>query len=440
MEKIIVRGGKSLKGTVKPEGAKNAVLPILASTILASEGTTTLTNTPILADVENMEKVLNHINIQTHFDKERKQMTIESANNLNPETPYSLMNLMRASVVVLGPLLARNGYARVAMPGGCAIGQRPIDLHLKGLRALGADIDIVGGDIVAKVDKLRAADIYLDFQSVGATENIMMAASMAEGTTIIENAAREPEIVDLAAFLNKMGADIKGAGTNKIRINGVTALHGANHAIIPDRIESGTFVVAAAITQGDIIVEDFEVSHNVPLLSKLREMGVEIEEVNEGLHVVGPERLVATDIETQPYPGFPTDMQSQMTVAQALADGTSVMKETVFENRFMHLKELSRMNASYEIDGQSAIIHGDKQLQGAEVMGSDLRATAALIIAGLVADGYTRVNGLEHLDRGYYHFTEKLQALGADIVRVEWDTLDSNPADYANLFTTHQTK
>lgn len=437
MEKIIVKGGKSLKGTVKPEGAKNAVLPILAGTILATEGTTVLSNTPILADVTNMEKVLNHINIDTNFDRDNNVMEIESSDTLNPETPYELMNLMRASVVVLGPLLARNGYAKVAMPGGCAIGQRPIDLHLKGFEALGATIEIDGGNIIAKADGLTGADIYLNFPSVGATENIMMAATRAKGTTVIENAAREPEIVDLATFLNKMGADIKGAGTNEIRIVGVDKLHGVEHSIIPDRIESGTFAVAAAVTQGDVFIEDFETEHNRPLISKLREMGVTIEEKDGGIRVVGPERLKPTTVETQPYPGFPTDMQSQMTVAQALADGTSVMKETVFENRFMHLKELNRMNVEYEVDGQSAIIHGRSDLQGAEVMSSDLRAAAALITAGLVADGYTRVNGLNHLDRGYYKFTEKLQALGADVQRVDFDKIESNQVDYASMFESN---
>lgn len=330
----------------------------------------------------------------------------------------------------MGPLLARNGYAKIAMPGGCAIGSRPIDLHLKGFEAMGVDIEVTNGYIIAQADELKAADIYLDFPSVGATENIMMAATMAKGTTIIENVAREPEIVDLANFLNKMGADIKGAGTETLKIKGVERLTAAQHAIIPDRIESGTFAVAAAATQGDVTIDGFIIDHNKPLVSKLREMGVKITEVDNGIHVQGPKKLKATNVETLPYPGFPTDMQSQMTVLQALAEGTSIMKETVFENRFMHLKELERMGIEYTVDGNSAIINGGSQMQGAQVTSTDLRASAALVIAGLTADGYTRVTNLYHLDRGYYKFAEKLAALNADIERVK---LDENGLDIEEI-------
>ncbi|MDO5457544.1 MAG: UDP-N-acetylglucosamine 1-carboxyvinyltransferase, partial [Atopococcus tabaci] len=382
MDTIVIQGGQPLRGQVKVEGAKNAVLPIIAGAILSQEGTITLDNTPILADVFNMKKVLNHLNVSTYFDTENNQLKIKSSETVYSDTPYEFMIKMRASVIVMGPLLARNGYAKIAMPGGCAIGSRPIDLHLKGFEAMGVDIEVTNGYIIAQADELKAADIYLDFPSVGATENIMMAATMAKGTTIIENVAREPEIVDLANFLNKMGADIKGAGTETLKIKGVERLTAAQHAIIPDRIESGTFAVAAAATQGDVTIDGFIIDHNKPLVSKLREMGVKITEVDNGIHVQGPKKLKATNVETLPYPGFPTDMQSQMTVLQALAEGTSIMKETVFENRFMHLKELERMGIEYTVDGNSAIINGGSQMQGAQVTSTDLRASAALVIAG----------------------------------------------------------
>lgn len=430
MDTIVIQGGQPLRGQVKVEGAKNAVLPIIAGAILSQEGTITLDNTPILADVFNMKKVLNHLNVSTYFDTENNQLKIKSSETVYSDTPYEFMIKMRASVIVMGPLLARNGYAKIAMPGGCAIGSRPIDLHLKGFEAMGVDIEVTNGYIIAQADELKAADIYLDFPSVGATENIMMAATMAKGTTIIENVAREPEIVDLANFLNKMGADIKGAGTETLKIKGVERLTAAQHAIIPDRIESGTFAVAAAATQGDVTIDGFIIDHNKPLVSKLREMGVKITEVDNGIHVQGPKKLKATNVETLPYPGFPTDMQSQMTVLQALAEGTSIMKETVFENRFMHLKELERMGIEYTVDGNSAIINGGSQMQGAQVTSTDLRASAALVIAGLTADGYTRVTNLYHLDRGYYKFAEKLAALNADIERVK---LDENGLDIEEI-------
>jgi UDP-N-acetylglucosamine 1-carboxyvinyltransferase len=330
---------------------------------------------------------------------------------------------MRASVLVMGPLLARTGEARVALPGGCAIGSRPIDQHLKGFEAMGAKVQVGNGFIDAKVEgRLKGAKIYLDFPSVGATENIMMAAALAEGTTIMENVAKEPEIVDLANFLNAMGAKVRGAGTGTIRIEGVNKLYGAEHAIIPDRIEAGTFMVAAAITGGNVLVRGAVAEHISSLVAKMEEMGVEITEEGDGLRVVGPEKLKSVDIKTMPHPGFPTDMQSQMMALLLAAEGTSMITETVFENRFMHVEEFRRMNADIKIEGRSVIINGPSQLQGAEVAATDLRAAAALTLAGLVADGYTRVTELKHLDRGYVNFHNKLAALGADIERVNDET------------------
>lgn len=421
MEKIVVSGGRKLSGTVELEGAKNAALPILAATILAENGINTLSNVPLLSDIYTMEAVLKYLNVEVSFDEENKQMTFDATKELNDETPFDFMSKMRASIVVMGPLLARTGYAKVALPGGCAIGTRPIDLHLKGFEAMGVEVHIKKGYIEASAEKLKGAHIYLDFPSVGATQNIMMAATLAEGTTVIENVAREPEIVDLANFLNRMGAKVVGAGTETIRIEGVEKLTGTNHMIIPDRIESGTFMVAAAITQGNILIKDAVSEHNKPLISKLKEMGVIFEEEQQGLRVIGPKKLMATDVKTMPHPGFPTDMQAQMTIAQLQAEGTSVMRETVFENRFMHMEELRRMNAEFKIDGQSLVIVGGKALQGAEVASSDLRASAALILAGLVSAGYTQVTNLNHLDRGYYNFHEKLIGLGADVERINAD-------------------
>jgi UDP-N-acetylglucosamine 1-carboxyvinyltransferase len=327
---------------------------------------------------------------------------------------------MRASVLVLGPLLARYGHANVAMPGGCAIGSRPIDLHLKGFEAMGADIHVGNGFVEAKVNgRLQGAKIYLDMPSVGATENIMMAASLAEGTTTIENAAKEPEIVDLANYLNKMGAHIVGAGTETIRIYGVEKLTGTSHTIIPDRIEAGTFMVAAAVTGGNVLIENVESEHLRSVISKLEEMGVSITEEGSGIRVIGPEEIKATDVKTLPYPGFPTDMQSQMMTLMLKANGTSVLTETVFENRFMHVEEFRRMNGQLKIEGRSVIIEGMSDLQGAEVAATDLRAAAALILAGLIAEGRTRVTQLKHLDRGYVNIVGKLAGLGADIIRVD---------------------
>ena len=413
MQEIIVQGGNRLEGTVKVEGAKNAVLPILAASILAETGVTELTNVPILSDVFTINELLTNIQVENSFNEEANEMKIDATGEVKTIADYDFVSKMRASIVVMGPLLARFGHAKVAMPGGCAIGTRPIDLHLKGFEALGAEINSQAGYVEATASKLKGARIYLDFPSVGATENIMMAAVLAEGETILENVAREPEIVDLANFLNKMGAKIVGAGTEMIKIKGVESLHGAKHSVIPDRIEAGTFIVAAAVTQGDVFVEGAIRDHNKPLISKLTEMGVEFEEYTTGIRVKGPKTLKSTDVKTLPYPGFPTDMQAQMSIAQLLAGGSSALTETVFENRFMHFEELRRMSAKFTIERQTAVMYG------ASVKATDLRAAAALIIAGLVAKGLTRVSELKNLDRGYYKFHEKLANLGANIERVE---------------------
>ena len=418
MEEIIVRSGNKLDGNVKIEGAKNAVLPILAASLLAEEGTSILKNVPVLSDVLTMNQVIHHLNATIDFNEQTNTVTIDAQPTLAIEAPYEYVSEMRASIVVMGPLLARNGHAKVAMPGGCAIGKRPIDLHLKGFQALGATIIQKDGYIEAIADELIGSNIYLDFPSVGATQNIMMAAVKAKGITTIDNVAREPEIVDLANFLNKMGAKIYGAGTQTMRIEGVEKLFGARHSIVQDRIEAGTFMVAAAMTQGNVLIEEAISEHNRPLISKLVEMGVSIIEENGGIRVIGPDELKPTDIKTLPHPGFPTDMQAQMTAIQAIASGLNVVNETVFENRFQHLEEMRRMNAKVKIEGNIAMIEGGTALQGAVVYATDLRAAAALILLGLRAEGITRVRNLKYLDRGYYKFHEKLAALGADIERV----------------------
>jgi UDP-N-acetylglucosamine 1-carboxyvinyltransferase len=417
LEKIIVRGGKRLNGTVRVEGAKNAVLPIIAAALLASDGKNVLSEVPELSDVYTINEVLRHLNAEVSFAN--NEVTIDASKELNIEAPFEYVRKMRASVLVMGPLLARNGRARIALPGGCAIGSRPIDQHLKGFEAMGAKVKVGNGFVEAYVDgRLTGAKIYLDFPSVGATENIMSAAVLAEGTTVLENAAKEPEIVDLANFLNAMGAKVRGAGTGTIRIEGVDKLYGANHSIIPDRVEAGTFMVAAAITGGNVLIENAVPEHLRSITAKMEEMGVTIIEENEGVRVIGPEKLKAADIKTMPHPGFPTDMQSQMMALLLKANGTSMITETVFENRFMHVEEFRRMNADIKIEGRSVIMNGPGNLQGAEVAATDLRAAAALILAGLVSEGHTRVTELKHLDRGYVNFHGKLAALGADIERI----------------------
>ncbi|MFC4558068.1 UDP-N-acetylglucosamine 1-carboxyvinyltransferase [Virgibacillus kekensis] len=426
MEKIIVRGGNQLNGTVSVEGAKNAVLPVITASILASEGESKITDVPVLADVYTINEVLRNLNADVSF--ENNTINVNASNTLKTEAPFEYVRKMRASVLVLGPLLARYGHANVAMPGGCAIGSRPIDLHLKGFEAMGASVHVGNGFVEVEADgRLQGAKIYLDMPSVGATENIMMAATLAEGKTILENCAKEPEIVDLANFLNKMGAKIVGAGTETIKIEGVDKLHGAEHAIIPDRIEAGTFMVAAAITGGNVLIENAVSEHLRSVISKLEEMGVTVIEEGSGLRVIGPDRLMSTDIKTLPHPGFPTDMQSQMMSLMLNAYGTSVITETVFENRFMHVEEFRRMNAKMKIEGRSVIIEGPCDLQGAEVAATDLRAGAALILVGLSAEGFTRVTELKHLDRGYVNLSGKLAALGADIERVDENGDPVNP-------------
>ncbi|MGK0550767.1 UDP-N-acetylglucosamine 1-carboxyvinyltransferase [Enterococcus faecalis] len=432
MEQIIVHGGNKLNGSVKVEGAKNAVLPILAASLLPEEGITTLNNVPILSDVFTMNQVIKHLNVDVAFDEANNQVTIDATKPLGIEANYEYVSKMRASIVVMGPLLARNGHAKVAMPGGCAIGKRPIDLHLKGFQALGAKIIQKNGYIEAIADELIGNTIYLDFPSVGATQNIMMAAVKAKGTTIIENVAREPEIVDLANVLNKMGANIFGAGTEMMRIEGVERLHAVEHSIVQDRIEAGTFMVAAAMTEGNVLIEEAISEHNRPLISKLIEMGATVREEAAGIRVIGPKYIKPTDVKTMPHPGFPTDMQAQMTAIQSLAEGTSVVTETVFENRFQHLEEMRRMNLDVKIDGNVAIINGTRQLQGAAVEATDLRAAAALILVGLRANGITRVSNLKYLDRGYYQFHQKLQKLGAKIERVDEETVTAKQAITVN--------
>lgn len=417
MEKLVIHGGKPLEGTVRVSGAKNAVLPIIVASML---GTTqsTLTEIPKLADVHTVCDVIASLGV--HIEHPERDTLVIDAHELTSTTaPYDLVCRMRASFLVMGPLLARKGRAQISLPGGCSIGARPIDLHLKAFEAMGAVINLENGDIEATAPNgLKGAQIYLDFPSVGATENILMAASMAEGKTVLENAAEEPEIVDLATYLNSMGANIRGAGTNVIRIEGVKELHGANHAVIPDRIEAGTFMVGAAMTQGNVFVENAISEHLKPLISKLKEVGAEVQEEIDGIRVIGHAPLRPADIKTLPYPGFPTDMQAQFMALTTICQGTSVVTETVFENRFMHVDEFKRMGAKIRIEGRSAIVEGVPRLKGASVNATDLRAGAALVLAGLVADGETEVGYLYHIDRGYDNLVLKLQRLGADIVRV----------------------
>lgn len=419
MAKYLVEKSSPLRGTVEVSGSKNAVLPIMAASILTDENCQIM-EAPVLRDVDVMCKLLESIGSKVKANYEDCTIEIETSNIIASEAPYELVKKMRASILVMGPLLARTGKAKIALPGGCAIGARPINLHLKGFQALGAEITEGHGYVEAKADKLVGANVYLDFPSVGATENIMMAAVLADGITVIENVAEEPEIVDLANFLNKMGAKIKGAGTDTIKIEGVEALHGTKHAVIPDRIETGTFMVAAAITRGDILIKNVVPDHVKPIIAKLKECGVVIEDTDEGLRVRGDvNELISTDIKTLPYPGFPTDMQSQFMAFLTTVSGPSVVIETVFENRYMHIGELNRMGANIKIEGRSAIIQGDRKLQGAQVISTDLRAGAALVLAGLVAEGTTEISEIYHIERGYTDFVGKFRALGARIRRIE---------------------
>ncbi|MDF3003355.1 MAG: murA [Bacillota bacterium] len=419
MAKFLVDKSGPLHGEVEISGSKNAVLPIMAAAILTEENCHIL-DAPVLRDVDVMCKLLSSIGSEVKADYANNVVEIETKHIIAKEAPYELVKKMRASILVMGPLLARTGRARIALPGGCAIGARPINLHLKGFQALGAEIEEGHGYVEAKADKLIGANVYLDFPSVGATENIMMAAVLAEGTTIIENVAEEPEIVDLANFLNKMGAKIKGAGTDTIKIEGVERLHGTKHAVIPDRIETGTFMVAAAITRGNVLIKNVVPDHVKPVIAKLKECGAVIEDGDDGMRVRGDiNPLIATDIKTLPYPGFPTDMQSQFMALLTTVTGPSVVIETVFENRYMHIGELNRMGANIKIEGRSAIMPGDRNLQGAQVISTDLRAGAALVLAGLMAEGTTEISEVYHIERGYEDFIEKFKKLGASIRRIE---------------------
>ena len=407
----------ALKGRVRISGAKNAALPILAACLLGTEDIY-LEEVPELQDVHIMCQVLEALGSEVEVLGKGK-LKINSAHLKEYKTPFELMNKMRASFLVMGPLLARMGKTENFLPGGCSIGARPIDYHLKGFRALGAEIHEDIGNITASCDELVGEKIYLDFPSVGATENIMMAAVLAKGETIIDNAAKEPEIVDLSNFLRKLGAKVTGAGTSTIRIVGVDRLGGARHAIIPDRIEAGTFMVAAAITGGDVLVENVITNHIKPVIAKLKESGAEVIEEGENVRVIGRPLPEAIDIKTLPYPGFPTDMQAQFMAYMTQCKGSNVAIETVFENRFMHVEEFEKMGADIKIDGRSAVVIGPKRLHGAHVRASDLRAGAALILVGLVAEGKTHIHDIYHIDRGYEDIEEKFRNLGAVISRVE---------------------
>ncbi|MCW3794242.1 UDP-N-acetylglucosamine 1-carboxyvinyltransferase [Paenibacillus sp. LS1] len=420
MSKFIVRGGKRLTGSVKVSGAKNSVLPIIAASLLGEEGQSVIIDAPPLDDVMTINKVLESLGAGVTYRDE--VITVNAEKLTSCEAPYEWVSKMRASFLVMGPLLTRMGHTRISLPGGCAIGTRPIDQHLKGFEAMGAEISLGQGYIEARSQgRLRGAKIYLDVASVGATQNIMMAATLAEGVTVLENAAKEPEIVDLANFLNGMGAIVRGAGTGVIRIEGVEKLTGVTHTVIPDRVEAGTYMAAAAISGGDVYIEGAISDHLGSVIAKLEEMGVTIQPDENGVRVIADRPLKAVDVKTLPYPGFPTDMQSQMMALLLASEGTSVVTETVFENRFMHVDEFQLMNAEIKVEGRSSIITGNAKLKGAKVTATDLRAGAALIIAGLVAEGTTEVGGVHHIDRGYVHLAEKLNGLGADIYRISVD-------------------
>jgi UDP-N-acetylglucosamine 1-carboxyvinyltransferase len=416
LEKLIISGGKRLSGTVKISSAKNAVLPIMAGSLLSSSPS-------VLEDVPDFEDVHAFIDLLEYLGSKLQRsedgLTINSSGVNRYDAPYELVCKMRASFLVLGPLLARFGCARVPLPGGCAIGTRPIDLHLKGFRALGAEMENGHGYIEAKAPNgLTGARIYLDFPSVGATENIIMAASLAKGTTILENPAQEPEIIDLANYLNLMGARIRGVGTNRIKIEGVRELKGISYTVVPDRIQAGTYMIAAAMTKGDVWIENVLPDHLKPLIAKLKEAGVKIEEDINRIRIQGTGTLRAVDIKTLPYPGFPTDLQAQFMALMAIAKGHSVITETIFENRFMHVDELKRMGADIKVEGRSAIVEGVSKLTGCAVKATDLRAGAALVLAGLAAKGKTEISCIHHIDRGYDNMVAKLRDLGANVERI----------------------
>ncbi len=415
MKSIYINGGKKLNGEVFVSGAKNAALPILAATLLC-EGKNRIANVPRLADVTTFGRILQNMGVS--FERRDNDALIDSTMLANPEAPYDLVRTMRASVLVLGPLVARMGKARVSLPGGCAIGARPINLHLMGLEKLGATVKIEHGYVVASAKKLRGANIYFDTMTVTGTENIMMAASLAEGETVLENAAREPEIVDLANALIRMGAKIEGAGADIIRIQGVEKLRPLDYSVMPDRIEAGTFVIAAAITNGSITIKNCFPGHLEAVLAKVAEAGARVTTDDRTIHLTGQRAIKPVNVTTLEYPGFPTDMQAQIMSLMSLAEGTSVINETIFENRFTHVAELRRMGADIRTDGRTAIIKGVQKLSAAPVMATDLRASASLILAGLAAEGQTVISRIYHLDRGYDNIEQKLSALGADIKRV----------------------
>lgn len=419
MAKYLVKNSGPLRGEVTISGAKNSVLPIMAATLLSDEECI-ISDVPDLRDVDVMCQIMQGLGVKVKSDFDNDVISLNSENITSNEAPAELVKRMRASILTMGPMLARLGSVRVALPGGCAIGARPIDLHLKGFEKMGAEIIFGSNYVEAKADRLKGAKIYLDYPSVGATENIMTAAALAEGTTIVENVAEEPEIVDLANYLNKMGAKVKGAGTDTIKIEGVERLHGTKHCVIPDRIETGTFMVAAAITHGDVLIKNVVPDHVRPIIAKMQECGVIVEDTLDGLHIKADEgKLVATDIKTLPYPGFPTDMQSQFMAFLTTVEGRSTVIETVFENRYMHIDELNRMGAGIVIEGRSAVVPGSAKLKGAQVISTDLRAGAAMVLAGLAAEGVTEISEIYHIERGYTAFVEKLKGLGADISRVE---------------------
>ena len=421
MDSIIVRGGRRLEGEVVVSGSKNAALPILVASLLTEE-VCSYDGVPDLMDIHTALKLLKGLGVRIEREEGARdlgRLKLQANHVTKLEASYELVKTMRASFLVLGPLLTRYGSARVSTPGGCAIGARPVNLHFKGLAEMGAEIDLVHGYVEAKAKRLRGAKIYLDLPSVGATENLMMAAVLAEGMTVIENAAKEPEVKELALVLNKMGARIGGAGSDLVTIDGVDALHGVSHRVIPDRIEAGSFMVAAAVTRGDVAVRGVQPDHLEAFLLKLGEAGVKLSIERDRVRVTGNGRMKSVDITTLPYPGFPTDLQAQMMVLMAVADGVSVITENIFENRFMHAQELNRMGADIRLEGNQAVVRGVEGLSGAPVMATDLRASVSLILAGLVATGSTDISRVYHLDRGYEHIEKKLSALGADIQRVK---------------------
>jgi UDP-N-acetylglucosamine 1-carboxyvinyltransferase len=414
VDKIVINGGRRLQGDVRVSGAKNAALPILASSLLV-DGCNTFHNIPDLVDIKMIRKLLENLGVKIEGEE---TLHIDAGAIIRCEAPYDLVRKMRASILVLGPLVARMGEARVSLPGGCAIGARPVNLHIRALQEMGAEVTLQDGYVEARASRLKGAEIYFDVSTVTGTENIMMAATLAEGTTVLKNAAREPEVVNLAEVLVGMGARIHGAGTDVIVIDGVKSLHPVEAAVIPDRIEAGTFLIAAGMTGGDVRVLGCDPCHNEALIARLRDAGMRLDVDREAIQAAGGGRIKSVDVKTLPYPGFPTDLQAQVMAMMALGNGLSVINETVFENRFMHVSEMVRMGADIVIQGKSAIVRGVQKLRGAPVMATDLRASASLILAGLAAEGTTTISRVYHIDRGYQQIEKKLSALGADIRRV----------------------